>query len=884
MTRERLAAQIIGALLVAALTFFFMQSRVDHALPRQVAAEVQALTQRDAMLNRDLVLARYGHLPHVDPLVEHMHDLRAHAELLGGLALDLPPGPRLRAQTAIADLEAHVAEKAAHLELFKSDNAVLHSSTAFFPRAVQDVLTELDNSVLSVRRRLEAERAAGTLLRAVLRNTRPGGTSLADASAAAADQLRAATADGSQLLRDAVERLTAHLDLIAHAQATLDQHLEAATATPVSHAARTVDTVTAAAFASETSRAGLFRALLFGTAVLLVAYLAVIMARLRVKAQALKRAIVELRQEMVSRARAEDQLKVTEKVFENAVEGVLVCDAAGLVVSVNPAFTAITGVEPGAALGLHWGELTRDSRADTDFPSIARIAREAGQWQGEVWNTRPDGRDYALMMTVTAIHDWEGRPRNFVAVFHDVTDAKASAEELHFRTYHDPLTGLANRAMVKNRLGLACQLRGAEEKVALALLDLDNFRTINDSLGHTVGDALLKEVGARLADVVDVEAHTIGRLGGDEYALVLRGLTDVRECVGVLRQVFQTLAQPLDIQGHELFTTASVGLAIHPGDGHDAETLFKNADVALNRAKEEGRNNFQFYTQDMEAGVFRRLTMEANLRRALKRDEFLLVYQPKICTRTGRIVGLEALVRWAPPGKPLVSPAEFIPVAEQTGLIVPLGRWILREACAFAQECRAAGRPDLTVAVNLSARQFHERALLADVAAALTESGLPPANLELEITESMVMSEAEEAIETLRRLKAMGLSISVDDFGTGYSSLSYLKRFPLDALKIDQGFVRDLTTDAEDRSIVAAIISLARSLGLQVVAEGVETADHLDHLAAGGCDLVQGYLISRPLPQDEAQAFLRHHADGWDPAASLGVGPGGSRRDAAALA
>lgn len=303
--------------------------------------------------------------------------------------------------------------------------------------------------------------------------------------------------------------------------------------------------------------------------------------------------------------------------------------------------------------------------------------------------------------------------------------------------------------MVKNRLGLACQLRKVDETVALALLDLDNFRTINDSLGHTVGDTLIKEVGARLTEVVDVETQTVGRLGGDEFALVLRGLRDVRDCVAVLRQVFQQLARPMNIQGHDLFTTASVGVAVYPGDGDDAETLFKNADVALNRAKESGRNNFQFYTQDMEADVFHRLTMEANLRRAIKREEFMLMYQPKVSTRTGHVVGMEALVRWAPPGKPMVSPAEFIPVAEQTGLIVPLGRWILREACAFAQSCRRAGLPDLTVAVNLSARQFNERSLLTDVADALTETGLPPGNLELEITESMVMSDAEDAIETL---------------------------------------------------------------------------------------------------------------------------------------
>lgn len=372
MNLERRAVQAVGALLVAALTFFFLQSRVDLTLPRQITAEVQALIQRDAMLNRDLVLARYGHLPHVDPLVDHVAALRRHVEALTTLALTLPSEARLRTQDSLATLDERLRSKAAHTERFKSDNAILHSSIAFFPLAVRDVLEELDNSTLDATHRLDAERATGILVQAVLEYTRPGGADISDMTDEAIERLRAATADGSNLLVESVERLTAHLNMIARVQGSLDDHLQTATTMPVAEAAQAIDIVTAEALADATNRAGLFRALLYGTAVLLAIYLAAILARLQVKALALKRANAELRNEMASRARAEDQLRITEKVFESAVEGVLVTDAAGAVASVNPAFTSITGIAPGEALGRHWKALTRGSRADTNFPSIAR--------------------------------------------------------------------------------------------------------------------------------------------------------------------------------------------------------------------------------------------------------------------------------------------------------------------------------------------------------------------------------------------------------------------------------------------------------------------------------------------------------------------------------
>ena len=428
---------------------------------------------------------------------------------------------------------------------------------------------------------------------------------------------------------------------------------------------------------------------------------------------------------------------------------------------------------------------------------------------------------------------------------------KQAEERIRHLAHYDELTGLANRSMFSQRLSHAlAQARRNGMQLAVLFIDLDRFKNINDTLGHEAGDSVLKEVAERLQGCLR-ESDTVGRLGGDEFVVLLEGIPQSMHCAEVAQKILTAVARPFALDTQEFHLTASIGISTYPADSEDVQSLLKNADIAMYRAKELGKNNFQFYSAQMNIHTLERLALESSLRGALERNEFLLHYQPKVDIRSGRIIGMEALVRWQHPTKGLIPPMQFIPLAEETGLIVPIGEWVLRTACARNKSWQEQGLPPLRIAVNLSARQFTHENLLQDVARVLNETGLDAAFLELEITESMVMHDPEHAIELLNKLKAMGISISIDDFGTGYSSLSYLKRFPIDSVKIDRSFIRDLPLDGDDAAITQAIIAMAHGLKLKVIAEGVETGEQLSFLRAHKCDEMQGYYFSKPLPEHE---------------------------------
>ncbi len=428
---------------------------------------------------------------------------------------------------------------------------------------------------------------------------------------------------------------------------------------------------------------------------------------------------------------------------------------------------------------------------------------------------------------------------------------KQAEERIRHLAHYDELTGLANRSMFSQRLSHAlAQARRNGIQLAVLFIDLDRFKKINDTLGHEAGDSVLKEVAERLQGCLR-ESDTVGRLGGDEFVALLEGIPQSMHCAEVAQKILAAVARPFAFDTQEFHLTASIGISTYPADSEDVQSLLKNADVAMYRAKELGKNNFQFYSAQMNIHTLERLALESSLRGALERNEFVLHYQPKIDIRSGRIIGMEALVRWQHPTKGLIPPMQFIPLAEETGLIVPIGEWVLRTACARNKSWQEQGLPPLRIAVNLSARQFAHENLLQDVARVLNETGLDAAFLELEITESMVMHDPEHAIELLNKLKAMGISISIDDFGTGYSSLSYLKRFPIDSVKIDRSFIKDLPLDGDDAAITQAIIAMAHGLKLKVIAEGAETGEQLSFLRAHKCDEMQGYYFSKPLPEHE---------------------------------
>jgi diguanylate cyclase (GGDEF)-like protein/PAS domain S-box-containing protein len=468
-----------------------------------------------------------------------------------------------------------------------------------------------------------------------------------------------------------------------------------------------------------------------------------------------------------------------------------------------------------------------------------------------------DGRTIWLQDIVRVVRDTAGRPRVLRGLTLDISQRKGAEETIRHMAYYDPLTGLPNRTLFCDRLSqVLARARWRGTPVAVLFIDLDRFKLINDGFGHDVGDRLLRAVAERLAASVH-DGDTVARLGGDEFTVLLPELRKIEDLSLVTERLFAALKQPFVINDLELFVTASIGVSSSPTDGHDTATLLKNADAAMYQAKEQGRNTCRLYSPDLNAKAGERLAMEARLRRAIEHGQLLLHYQPIVDVSTGTVTGAEALVRLKDADGGHISPAQFIPLAEETGLIVAMGECILLTACTQAQAWRTAGFPNLRVSVNLSSRQFKHSDMIATVTGALIKTGLDPEGLNLELTESLLMQDTDTTVATLRRLAEMRILLSVDDFGTGYSSLSYLKRFPLHTIKIDQSFVQDLTTDTNDAVIAPAIIAMAHALNMNTVAEGVETEAQLAFLRAHGCDAIQGYLFSRPLPPEEFTELLR---------------------------
>lgn len=564
-----------------------------------------------------------------------------------------------------------------------------------------------------------------------------------------------------------------------------------------------------------------------------------------------------LRQRDESLDASNQRLRLAEKVFETTYEGIMVTNSASEIESVNPAFTDITGYQADEVIGQRPSVLSSGRHGPEFYREMFAALAQRGGWQGEVWNRRKNGEVYPEWLSISTVRNKDGEVTNYVAIFSDITERKASEEHVRHLAHHDVLTGLPNRILLAERLEHALpHANRAGTNVAVMFLDLDRFKLVNDTLGHSVGDELLKAVAKRLVNCVR-EDDTVARLGGDEFVIVLEDVRHSQDVARVAEKIIDALSQPLALDRHEVVVTPSVGISVYPHDGVDVDALIKNADAAMYRAKERGRNNYQFFTADMNARAFERLTMENSLRKALERNEFLLYYQPQVDIETRRITGMEALLRWQHPDFGLVSPTQFIPIAEETGLIVPIGEWVLRMACAQNKAWQDAGLSPLRVAVNLSARQFRQQNLVEVIGQILADSGLEARYLDLEITETVAMDHAEETADKLRKLKAMGVSISMDDFGTGHSSLSYLKRFPIDTLKIDQTFIQDVAADATDAAIANAISVMAHSLNLKVVTEGIETKEQLASLQQHGRDEVQGYYFSEPLPAAEFTELLQ---------------------------
>jgi diguanylate cyclase (GGDEF)-like protein/PAS domain S-box-containing protein len=564
--------------------------------------------------------------------------------------------------------------------------------------------------------------------------------------------------------------------------------------------------------------------------------------------------------DLTERLEAEEALRLRDRAVEASVDPVLIVsatDPAMPLMYVNAAFERITGYSRDEVLGRNCRLLQGVDREQPELDKIRRAIAEQRDGQALLRNYRKDGSLFWNMLYVTPVRDpRSGAVTHFVGVQHDITELKRYQDELEHQANHDALTGLANRNLLKDRLHQQLALAHRYKRsFSVAFIDLDNFKLINDSLGHDVGDRLLRIAGERLVGCVR-DGDTVARPGGDEFVLLVSERNNEGGAYRVVQRVMAALAPPFQIDHREFNVTCSVGIASFPRDGQDADTLLRNADTAMYRAKDSGRNMFQLYSSEMNVNVGERLTVETDLWRALERDELRLHYQPKVEMKTGQIIGTEALLRWEHPVRGQILPGKFIPVAEESSLIVQIGTWVLNTACAQNVAWQKAGLPHIPIAVNISARQLHDKNIVPIVRAALLASGLDPKYLEIELTESAVMLSLDKATATLSELRAMGVHVSLDDFGTGYSSLSYLKRFPVTRLKIDQTFVRDLATDVDDAAIVRAIIVVAEELSLDVTAEGVETAQQVAFLTAHNCGEAQGFYFARPGPANEILTLL----------------------------
>ncbi|MGH8554712.1 MAG: bifunctional diguanylate cyclase/phosphodiesterase [Gammaproteobacteria bacterium] len=537
--------------------------------------------------------------------------------------------------------------------------------------------------------------------------------------------------------------------------------------------------------------------------------------------------------------------------FDNTSESIIVTDAHKRIITVNAAYTRMSGFGKPEVVGTALDDVLGPDAVPAHNRAIWEQIERVGHWAGETRYRSKDGKLLPLWKRINAVRDGAGRIVNYVANCSDISLFKAQQARLEYLASYDDLTGLPNRTLFHDRIRhVLDKAKRGQGRGAISFVDLDNFKVVNDTLGHPAGDQLLQIVTERLKRAVR-EGDTVSRFGGDEFGILLEDIGGPGQIAATMHRIASELGRPCHIDGHEIFVTASIGISLFPDDGEDVQALVKNADTAMYKAKDAGKNGYQFFTSIMNVEVFERLRTETHLRRGLEREEFSLVYQPVVSLPLGRLVGAEALLRWHSPDLGLVPNERFIGIAEQTGLIAPIGAWVLSRACRQAKAWIDTGAPIMRVAVNVSAQQFRSQDLPRVIRSTLDETGLCPEALEIELTESTLMQDPEGAAQTLRDISSLGVSISIDDFGTGYSSLAYLQRFNIDKLKIDRSFVRDIAQNADAAAIVSAIIALAHTLRMSVVAEGVETAEQLVYLRRQQCDAAQGYLFNRPVPADE---------------------------------
>ncbi|MEH6948920.1 EAL domain-containing protein [Bacillus sp. JJ634] len=561
-------------------------------------------------------------------------------------------------------------------------------------------------------------------------------------------------------------------------------------------------------------------------------------------------------------SRAEQELLVARKIYENIEEGVLYTDHRGKILSVNPAFEIVTGYLEEEVLGKNPNILQSGYHQADFYQALWKDVHEKGYWKGEIWNKRKNGEIFPEWLTISSVSNEYGRVTNYVAVFSDITDRKQKEKQIQKLSNYDALTGTKNRYILfQELLRLIETANKYNQLLAVLFLDLDRFKVINETLGHNYGDLLLKKVASRIKGMLK-NKDLIARFGGDEFVIVLPNIKHAREAVQISEDIIQALEQPFLLDNQEVYATTSIGISLYPHDGDGVEVLIKNAEKAVHKAKANGGSSFELFYEELQPfNKSRRIILENGLRKAIENDELMLYYQPQASLKTGHLTGVEALLRWHHSELGYISPGEFIPIAEETGLIIPISEWVINQACEEVKRLHVSGYTNLKVGINISGVHFSQSDFSKRVSEIIQNTNINPYNVDLELTESMIMPNAKDSIDKLVKLKRMGLKLSIDDFGTGYSSLSYLHRFPIDTLKIDQSFIRNLMSVKGDAAIIKAIITMAKTLQLDIIAEGVEDKKQLDFLEQENCDIIQGFYLSKPIPFPELVQFLEM----WNP-------------------
>ena len=562
--------------------------------------------------------------------------------------------------------------------------------------------------------------------------------------------------------------------------------------------------------------------------------------------------------DITERKKTEQGLRLMARVFEESHDAIIITDIQGNIIDINAAFTRITGYNKNEVIGKNPNIMKSNRHYKEFYANMWHDLKTSGRWCGEIWDKRKNGEEYPKWLSISVVKDENNIPSHYVGIFSDITGKKQAEDRLKRQAHYDQLTGLPNRALFIETLQWLIEVASREnKKFALLFLDLDRFKNVNDTLGHHIGDQLLIEVAQRLKSCIR-KSDIVARLAGDEFTIVINGLKRREEVVKVAKKILQTFATPVNLSGYEFFITTSIGISIFPYDAITLDNLIKHADSAMYQAKELGKNTYQFYSHELNQKVQEGLELETSLRKALNNNEFVMYYQPQIDLTNKKIVGFEALIRWLHPEKGLLPPEKFIPFAERTDLIIHIGEWVLKTACTQWVHWQQQGFPPIKIAINYSGVQLKRPNQISLISKILKTTGMNPKYLCLELTESVAMADAENTIKNLQAFKNMGISIAIDDFGTGYSSLSYLKRFPIDTLKIDKSFVKDITIDPDDNAIATTIIVMAQVLGLEVIAEGIETEEQLGLLQNWRCNQGQGYYIYRPLPLEQINDLLKN--------------------------